>query len=493
MNIEQLYQIFLSYNQKVCTDTRKIIPDSIFFALKGHNFDGNQFALQALQNGCAFAVIDNPEIAIQNEKCILVENVLKTLQQLATYHRQHLNIPILAITGSNGKTTTKELTTAVLSQKYKTHSTPGNLNNHIGVPLTLLQMTKEHEIAVIELGANHPGEIQELCEIVLPNYGIITSIGKEHLEGFGNLMNVMKTNGELYNYLIRHNGKIFLQIDNTDLINTLGLFNISYKEITHNQEKYILYSTKQFFEEQIDIQQTIQTIVLGEYIDEPTDIFVHLNWQTFNREKGYSPNYSIRTKLLAKHNFFNALAAVTAGIYFGVNAEQINDAISNYIPDKNRMQLVHTSKNNIVILDAYNANPTSMMAALNFFKQKNILKVQNVADSSNPTTTQNSKFSSNEKVLILGDMFELGEHSEKEHIEILNWIVENFKEGMVFLIGKEFQNAIGKFSCPNNCQHYLSADDFITTLKQGKISLSDKFILIKASRGMQLEKIVSYL
>lgn len=487
MTIEKLHQIFLSCDQKVCTDTRKIIADSIFFALKGHHFDGNQFALQALEKGCAFAVVDNPEIAHQNEKCIFVENGLKALQQLATYHRQQLNIPIVAVTGSNGKTTTKELVTAVLSQRYKTHSTPGNLNNHIGTPLTLLQMTPEHQIAVIELGANHPGEIKELCEIVLPNYGIVTSIGKEHLEGFGNLNNVMKTNGELYDYLLQHNGKIFLQLDNNDLINTLGLLKVSYQEIIRQQDKFIFYSTKQFLQERIDLHQIIENIVVGEYIDEPTDIFVHFNWQTFNKEKGYSLQHFVKTQLLAHHNFFNALSAITIGNYFKITPEQINSAIAHYHPDKNRMQFVRTSKN-IVILDAYNANPTSMLAALNFFMKKN-LSPKTIPSNEN-NIQKNTQY---KKVLILGDMFELGEHSEKEHIEIVKWISENCKEEMIVLIGKEFENAIQKFACPNNCQHFSNTDNFISELQQGKISFSDKFILIKASRGMQLEKIMPYL
>lgn len=492
MTIENLYSIFLSYHQKICTDTRKIIPDSIFFALKGKNFDGNNFAIKAIENGCAYAIVDNIDLAQQHPRCILVENVLKTLQDLAHYHRQQLNTTILAIAGSNGKTTTKELITAVLSQKYKTHSTPGNLNNHIGTPLTLLQMTKEHQIGIIELGANHPGEIQELCDIVQPDFGIITSIGKEHLEGFGNIENVMKTNGELYNYLLRHNGKIIIQLDNKDLMNTLALYKVEPLHILQHQEQFILYCTKQFFKEHVDFYKSIENIVLGEYIDTPSDIFVQFNWQLYSKKSGYSDKHFIKTQLLAQHNFINALSAVAIGNYFGVNPEQINTDMAHYLPDKNRMQLIRTSKN-LVILDAYNANPTSMLAALEFFKEKTTCKEKNVLYTPPQSIEPTNAFTSHEKVLILGDMFELGEHSEKEHTAIVQWIANNFREGKVFLIGKAFGNALKKYPIPSNCQHVETTELFIDQLHHKQIVLSGNLILIKASRGMQLEKIKPYL
>ncbi|GIV29404.1 MAG: UDP-N-acetylmuramoyl-tripeptide--D-alanyl-D-alanine ligase [Bacteroidia bacterium] len=452
--IEKIYRLYLQQQQKICTDTRKIIPNSIFFALKGANFDGNNYAVDALQNGCAWAVVDNPEIAEKNDKCILVDNVLKTLQQLAQYHRKQLGIPVIAITGSNGKTTTKELITAVMSKKYKSLSTPGNYNNHIGLPLTLLQIKKEHQIAIIEMGANHPGEIKELCEIALPDYGIITSIGKEHLEGFGDIETVKQTNGELYDHLLSHHKKIFLHIDNPDLTDILSKHKWDIPNILKNDDTFILYSDLKLV---IPPAYLNKKIIVGQYIENNSDIFVHFKWlvNTPQHWKEFKNAYGsgheinsafehqplIKTHLLAYHNFINALSAVCIGEYFGVNENDINDAIANYIPDKNRMQWIETDKRNKIILDAYNANPTSMMAALQFFKQKNIIK-------SIALTWDNKKINiltnEEDKVVILGDMFELGEHSEKEHTDIIRYLKDNFAKSRIFLAGKEFMKAAEK-------------------------------------------------
>jgi UDP-N-acetylmuramoyl-tripeptide--D-alanyl-D-alanine ligase len=489
--IEKIYQLYLSQNQQICTDTRKIVKDSIFFALRGSNFDGNQFALNALENGCAYAIVDDPEIASMHPNCILVKNVLQTLQNLANYHRKKLKIPVIAVTGSNGKTTTKELLHAVLSQKFKVLSTPGNFNNHIGLPLTLLQIKQEHQYAIIEMGANHPGEIAELCKIADPDYAIITSIGKEHLEGFGDIETVKNTNAELYDYVLKkENGKIFLHLDNADLLDILEKRNYYSNQIIENQ-KFILYSDVSDSVSQLLFHyRSPNPIVVGQYLENSDNIFVKFKWikspfkfknilinlipppiisakgETFDFEN----TNEVKTHLLAYHNFINALCAVCVGNFFGMDEKSINAGIQNYIPDKNRMQWIETSSNKI-ILDAYNANPTSMLAALEFFKSSKI---------------------NMPKVLILGDMFELGEHSQKEHSDIIKWIDKNFsKDTLVYLVGKEFLTASKNFNLSNNTKCFLSTQELKTFLNSHPIK--GKIILIKASRGMQLEKIMEFL
>lgn len=498
ITIEKIYSLFIQHNQSVCTDSRKPIPGSIFFALSGSNFDGNFFAIEAIEKGCSWAIVDNPEIARKNSKCILVDNVLRSLQALAQHHRKQFNIPIIAITGSNGKTTTKELVSAVLSQKYKVLSTPGNFNNHIGLPLTLLKLKNEHQVAIIEMGANHPGEIKKLCHIAMPDYAIITSIGKEHLEGFGNIENVKKTNGELYEYIIQNQGKIFLHIDNQDLTSILEQLHQSTASILNNPS-FILYSD--LSRSSIDIMNANKEIIIGQYIESHKDIYVHLKWTSIHSKtlesveiqkskEGYALKDTlwknipeITTHLLAYHNFINALCAICVGKYFFVNNNDINTAISQYIPDNNRMQFKKTSRN-IVILDAYNANPTSMSAALQFFKQKKLTNTFSKEEFA-------KNFDEGNKILILGDMFELGEHSEKEHLAIIDWIKENFIKGKVYLIGKEFLNALQKTIKPSNIYAFSSTEEFLDALS--KNTISEKFILIKASRGMQLERVMEYL
>lgn len=514
-SLEKIYQLYLECEQKVCTDSRKIIPGSIFFALKGNNFDGNLFALQSLEKGCKYAVVDNSEIAEKHPKCIFVSDVLKTLQQLANYHRKKINLPIIAITGSNGKTTTKELVTKVLSQKFNVLSTPGNFNNHIGLPLTLLQLKKEHEIAVIEMGANHPGEIKELCEIAEPNYGVITSIGKEHLEGFGSIENVIKTNGELYDYLLQNNGKIFLHLDNKDLLSFLAQYYKFNNNTIFSSEQIICYSDKKILEllqsasppyppqaEKENLRggslldNPKNPLILGKYVENNNDIFVHFQWIEYKNniweefQQGlyegdrikpfiFQNTPVVKTHLLAYHNFINALCAVGIGYYFGVEKEKINSAIENYVPDKNRMQWVETKKGNKIILDAYNANPTSMMAALEFFKGKNIFLKNNILSTNK------------DKVLILGDMFELGEHSEKEHLDILNFLINHFQESEIYLAGKEFLKVSKQVHLNSNILVFPTTEELIKFLSSANLSF--KFILIKASRGMQLEQCLNYL
>lgn len=427
--IEQLYSTFLKCGQKICTDTRKLVKGSIFFCLKGANFNANEFAAQALEGGCAFAVVDEEKYAT-GENTLLVKDVLKALQQLANHHRKQLNLKILAITGSNGKTTTKELINAVLSKQFKTLATVGNLNNHIGVPLTLLSLTKEHEIGIIEMGANHQGEINELCEIADPDYGLITNIGKAHLEGFGGEEGVKKGKSEMYRYIQKKGGRVFINGDDAVL-----------QELAGAMDK-ITYGTTKLYD------------VIGKQIS--TDEFVSFKWTTRYNEKDWNKLPLVITHIIGHFNFINLLCAACVGNYFKVDIENINAALSEYVPDMNRSQLEKTETNTL-ILDAYNANPSSMKVAIENF----------------------AKLPNENKLLILGDMFELGEHTEGEHKKIIDLINEK-KFDDVILVGPEFTKA-----SPTQFKTFLSTIDclgYITSQKQ-----RNKFILIKGSRGMKLE------
>ena len=429
MTIESLYVLFKKCSA-VTTDSRNIPANSIFFALKGANFNGNEFALEALSKGASYSVIDEPGTSTDN-RLIVVENVLESLQQLARHHRDQLNIPILAITGTNGKTTTKELTAAVLSKKYKVNFTQGNLNNHIGVPLTLLSMTDNTEFGVVEMGANHPGEIKTLCEIANPDFGIITNIGKAHLEGFGSFEGVISTKSELYNFLKQKQGKCFVNADNLLLIKqSEGLEQISYGK-----------STSYF--------------MTGEVSSSENYLVVKALFK-----KGW---LYLKTRLVGDYNFENLLAAACVGKYFEVDPLLIQSALKEYQPSNNRSQLIKSQKNTI-IMDAYNANPTSMMAALSNFR--------------------NTAY--NNKCLILGDMLELGNASAEEHQKIVDFIDEqNFPE--VFLIGEYFKGTTSqkekkKFDQVELLSNYLKTQP-----------IENKFILIKGSRGIHLEKILELL
>ena len=429
MEISQLYEIFKQY-PLVVTDTRNIIPNSVFFALKGAKFDGNEYARQAIDKGCKYAIVDEKEYADESSNILLVEDSLKALQDLAHSHRSKFKIPVIGITGTNGKTTSKELITAVLSEEFNVLSTIGNFNNHIGVPLTLLRMTKQHEIAVIEMGASHVGEIRELAEIADPNYGLITNVGHAHIEGFGSFENVIKAKGELYDYIRnRKDAKIFVDDDNTYL-----------KKLVTDLDP-IYYGTGS------------NLFVSGGVVS--SSPFLTFKWK-------FSKNYhTITTNLIGEYNLTNTLAAVTIGKYFGVKTSKINKALNEYIPTNNRSQLKKTDRNTLII-DAYNANPTSMQAALiNFAK----LDVPN-------------------KVLILGDMRELGEESKSEHQKIADMVLsDNFRE--VYFIGEYFSHTSTAFP------KFEKLDDFGDYLK--KHPLSDKYILIKGSRGLQLERCVEFL
>lgn len=416
MKIEQLYKLFTE-SYLIDTDTRKIRKGSIFFALKGDNFNGNMFAKQAIDKGAKYAIIDESEYS-QNSRTILVENVLETLHKLANYHRNKSNIPIISLTGSNGKTTTKELINAVISKKYKTLATTGNLNNHIGVPLTLLAITPETEIGIIEMGANHLKEIENLCKIAEPNFGYITNFGKAHLEGFGSVEGVIKAKSELYDFLRNNNGTAFVNADDS----------LQIKQSTGI--KTVEYSTDE-----------IQFIEANPFV------------------KVRFKNTEINSQLIGKYNFNNIAAAIAIGNYFNISIENIKEGIENYIPSNNRSQIIDKGTNKI-ILDAYNANPSSMTAALENFHQ---LKAEN-------------------KVVFLGDMFELGNDSKIEHQKIAD-LVSTYNFNEVYLIGKAFSTTSAK-----NAFIYDSFETF--KISNSKLNFSHSTILIKGSRGMALERIL---
>lgn len=435
MSINDLYPIFINSGQKISTDTRKLEKGSVFFALKGDNFNANEFAQQAIEQGCALAVIDEEKYKL-DERFMLVENVLKTLQDLARHHRRQFKIPVLAITGSNGKTTNKELIHSVLSKNYKTLATHGNLNNHIGVPLTLLQIKAEHEFAIIEMGANHQGEIDELCRIAEPDFGLITNIGKAHLEGFGGIEGVKKGKSELYRYLKSVNGKSFVNGDDEVLY-----------QLAFENDK-ITYGCKKLYD------------VIGKDCTEGET--VSLKFTTRYGDKNWNNLPKIDTQIIGTYNFINCLAAVCVGNFFKVSDAGIKEALESYIPNMNRSQLVKTA-NNTIILDAYNANPNSMKAAIENF----------------------GKYRADHKLVLLGDMFELGEFSKQEHqniVELLNHL--KFEE--VILVGSEFlastANNYRKFKTTEECRQYLS-----------RKHCTGKTILIKGSRGMKMETLKEVL
>jgi UDP-N-acetylmuramoyl-tripeptide--D-alanyl-D-alanine ligase len=426
-NIERLYEIFKEH-PLVTTDSRNVVPGSIFFAIKGETFNGNEFAKQALHNGAFLAVVDQ-DLPVKENRMFLVEDVLKTLQNLANYHRQLLGIKLLAITGTNGKTTTKELIQKVLQKKFKSLATKGNLNNHIGVPLTILSLTAEHDFAVIEMGANHQGEIAALCEIAMPNFGIITNVGKAHLEGFGSFEGVIKTKTELYSYIKKRGGTLFLNQDNDILTTAAAGMNC------------FTYGTK-------------SADCIGKIINK--NPYLEIECRINNQ------NLNVQSKLIGSYNFENIMAAICIGNYFKVSLNEIKEAIESYEPSNNRSQISVTI-NNTLIMDAYNANPSSMKAAIENFATSDF----------------------NNKTLILGDMAELGNESRKEH-EVLLEFLTNPAFINVFLIGDIFHKVNNK-----GFKSFSSIEDFIFYLKLHPIK--DCTILLKASRKMQLERIVSFL
>jgi len=427
--IEEIYKVY-SKSWKVTTDSRKVPEGSVFFALKGDKFDGNAFAQLALQNGAALAVIDNPDYL--RKGCVLVEDALETLQQLALYHRRKLNAIILAITGSNGKTTTKELIHAVLSKKYNTHATVGNLNNHIGVPLTLLSLTPHAEVAIVEMGANRPGDIEQLCRIAEPDMGLITNIGRAHLGGFGSFDGVKATKGELYNYLISFNKTIFYNQQNAILT-----------EMLQNHDAQLLISYSQYAHS-------------FSVIESSQSPFLSLSIQENNLVT------NLQTNLVGNYNAENVIAAYAVGRHFNVSIDLVREAIESYIPTNNRSQLIQTSRN-AVIMDAYNANPSSMEQALSNFDQLNALN----------------------KVAILGEMLELGEYASDEHNKIVDLALSfNFSE--IILVGKGYENitkaGVIYFDNVDSCMDYLKNKP-----------LTGSTILLKGSRVVRLERLLDVL
>ena len=427
MDIPAIHQLFLQCHS-VSIDTRKIDRESLFVAIKGDRFDANTFAAEALQKGASFVIIDNPDYFV-DERTILVDDALTTLQALSKFHRQFLKLPIIALTGSNGKTTTKELLNAVLSQKFNTKATVGNLNNHIGVPLTLLSFNAQTEIGIVEMGANHQKEIAFLCEIAAPDYGFITNFGKAHLEGFGGVSGVIKGKSEMYEYLLSNNKKVFVNLE--DRIQA---------------EKTAQMHRITFGQNEIKANVNISKVM--------ADPFVVIELA----------GMVIKSRLIGLYNANNIMAAITIGKYFGVSNEAIKLAIEEYISDNNRSQLVYKDSNEI-ILDAYNANPSSMKVAIENFLQ---LKHQN-------------------KVIVLGDMFELGTESTKEHKEIVGLLLKEDQINCHF-IGNEFYHHKTE---KDHFKFYRTFQDFEMSLQ--KQPLTNSMILIKGSRGMALERTVGLL
>jgi UDP-N-acetylmuramoyl-tripeptide--D-alanyl-D-alanine ligase len=433
MTAEQLYQIYLEHPQ-ICTDTRKITASSLFFGLKGDNFDGNKFALQALDSGAAFAIIDNAEYA-SDDRFVLVDDVLETLQDLARLHRKHLKIPVIGITGSNGKTTTKELVKSVLSQQFNTFATEGNLNNHIGVPLSILSVTHDFEIAIIEMGANHQREIAFLCSIAQPSHGMITNVGKAHLEGFGGIEGVRVGKGELYEFLSKTGGIVFLNNDDQTLISMSlerGLLNT----VGYGKEETNFLSAR--------LKNAIP--------------FLSIDWNFSGK-----PIQTAFSNLPGIYNFDNICAAMCIGGYFNLSPEKINQGINAYKPLNNRSQIV-TTPNNTIICDYYNANPSSMTVALENLEATD----------------------AKSKVLILGDMFELGEESAKEHRLILEKALFT-KADRRILVGEEFYKLRGI----ENAEFYRNTLEAFEALSQRAVKQST--ILLKGSRGMKLENLLNLL
>ena len=428
MDIQELYHIYQQH-PVITTDSRDCPTGSIFLALKGETFDGNRFAAAAIEKGCAYAVIDNPEYQ-QDERFILVDDVLQTFKDLAREHRRQFNIPIIAITGTNGKTTTKELIAAVLSEKYNTLYTQGNFNNDVGVPKTLFRLTPDHEIAVIEMGASHPDDIKTLVETVEPTCGLITNVGKAHLQGFGSFEGVMKTKGELYDYLKTHDALVFINGANEHLL-----------EMAQNRDicRAIEYGTAEGCQ------------VEGEVVS--CAPFLKFEWHShlFSEKSVYQ---EVQTHLIGSYNIDNMLAAIAIGLHFGVSPEQIHHALSNYTPTNNRSQMEETGKNHLIV-DAYNANPSSMKAALDNF---HVMEVS-------------------PKMAILGDMRELGNTSHEEHQHAVNLMKEYGLEN-VWLVGEEF----GKTDC-----HYRKFMN-VEEVKEAIVNegVQGFYILIKGSNSTKL-------
>ena len=427
MDIQAIHSLFLTCHS-LSIDTRKIGDNALFVALKGDNFDANTFAAEALAKGASYVIVDNKDYYI-DERTILVDNSLEALQELARFHRTYLGLPIIALTGSNGKTTTKELINVVLSKKYNVKATVGNLNNHIGVPLTLLSFDASTEIGIVEMGANHQKEIEFLCTIATPDFGYITNFGKAHLEGFGGIEGVIKGKSEMYDYLVQQDKVVFVNLDDplqASKTKTLRRFTFGYR----NPEAGISIH---------DIQTTPLVSI------------------TFNHT-------TVNSHLIGLYNANNINAAITIGHYFNINDTEIKDAIEHYTPTNNRSQLIRKNTNEI-ILDAYNANPSSMKAAI-----ENFIQLQQ-----------------SNKMMILGDMFELGAESLQEHQNIIDLLIDT-KDILVYFVGHDFYSR--KISLPHF--KFFSTFEAVADVLKAHI-ITDHFILIKGSRGMALERCLQLL
>ena len=435
MDIKQLYAVYQAH-PVVTTDSRSCPEGSIFIALKGASFDGNKFAAAALEKGCSYAVVDEKEYYVEgDDRYILTDDCLTTFKELAREHRRQFNIPVVGITGTNGKTTTKELVSAVLAEKYNVMHTEGNFNNDVGVPKTLLRLSPEHEIAVVEMGASHPGDIKKLVEYVEPTCGLITNVGRAHLQGFGSFEGVKKTKGELYDFLKAHDGLVFLNTGNPHLV-----------EMAREREldRVISYGG----EDDANVQGRVTA----------ADPFITIEWQ----EAGKPNVYSVKSHLIGAYNVDNMLAAVAVGLHFGVTPEQINHALEHYQPTNNRSELVKTADNTLIV-DAYNANPTSMAAALDSFEQ---------IDTKLP------------KMAILGDMRELGAVSEEEHQKVVDTLKAKGLND-VWLVGEEF----GKTQC--DFHKYNNVEEVKQAIAGHKPT--GKCILIKGSNGTKLFELPALL
>jgi len=421
VQVSEFYNHFIKANFNFTTDSRKISSGCVFFALKGDNFNGNSFAIKALEQGASFAVVD--ESVGTDKRLILVDDVLTYMQELAHFHRKCFDIPVVGICGSNGKTTTKNLIYRVLAKKYKTHCTQGNFNNHIGVPITLLEMPQDAEVAIIELGTNSPGEIAELCSITNPNYGLITNIGKEHLEGFGTLEAVAKEESEIYHYLLKNKGTAFINADDDWL-----------SRMSRGLENKVLFTKA---------DTKIETLL-------PTIQFSY-------------KNVSFTSSLMGDYNLDNILTAIAIGEHLKVDLQDIRDGIAEYQPDNNRSQLIQKGTNTI-LLDAYNANPSSMQVAIsNFAKMPQI-----------------------QKVLILGDMFEIGPTANQEHDELLQWCTQ-FGFTKIYTLGDHF----AAISVNSGISTPSSMEELGEEIKT--VDYQNTAFLIKGSRGMKMERVVDYL
>ncbi|MDO4726134.1 MAG: UDP-N-acetylmuramoyl-tripeptide--D-alanyl-D-alanine ligase [Porphyromonadaceae bacterium] len=429
--IQQLYEVFKQY-PKITIDSRCCPPNSIFFALRGENVDGNDYAEKALNNGAEYAVVDRVDVA-QNDRYIVVDDVLTAMQRLAAHHRSQMKAKIIAITGTNGKTTTKELVATVLAKKYNVLYTDKNHNNHIGVPITLLRLTEDDEFGVIEIGANHKGEIAELCKMVQPDYGLITNFGRAHLEGFGSLEGVIEAKTELFEYLKENRGRVFININNNNIVeHSKGIGNISYA-INNDKADVSGYITEQ-------------------------NPCVTFSWSS---PRFFVVTQKVQTNLVGTYNADNLLAAIVMGLFFEIEPESINEAIKEYIPENHRSQYLKTDNNDLVI-DAYNANPSSMEAAL-----------RNFANLKYP-----------HKTVILGDMLEMGAFSDDDHRETVD-LISALKFDKVFLIGDNFSKIESSYVT------FRNVEEFITYIKDNP--LINTAILLKGSNGIGLEQAIEYL